>query len=149
MTGWEGRALPDFNLATLSGKRVQKSDILGKSSLIYFWFTGCPPCVKIAPILAELSKEYQSEEFAFLGINADDLLEISTDDETRRQYLSQQGIEFVNLNLDSETRKAFGSINVFPTIFFVTPEGTIYKHLINFQSRETLLQIIDSMLEMN
>lgn len=149
ITGWEGKPVPSFDLRTMDGGTYTESTLKGKNSLIYFWFTGCPPCVKIAPILAELSRTYQSRGFNFVGINADDVLEIGTDNESRKSYLEKAGLNFTALNLDNKTREAFGTINVYPTIFFVTKEGTVYKHFVNFQTRELLTETIESMLALN
>ncbi len=147
MTRWEGRSLPDFSVMTLDEEPLTRDQLLGHNCLVYFWFTGCPPCVKIAPILAELAVKYQPSGFAFYGFNADDVLEIGTSDESRRSYLRKQGIHFVNANLDDVTRQAFGNVNVYPTLFFANADGTIVRHLVNFQTRETLVAVIEQMLE--
>jgi hypothetical protein len=59
----------------------------------------------------------------------------------------KQGIRFANANLSPSARKAFGNINVYPTLFFVDSEGTIYRHLVNFQSKEKLVAIMEEMLD--
>jgi thiol-disulfide isomerase/thioredoxin len=148
-TGWEGNPVPSFSLRTFDGKEYNDSDLKGKNSLIYFWFTGCPPCVKIAPILAELSQKYQPKGFNFIGINADDVLDLGTSIESRKTYLSKVGIDFTALNLSDEVRKNFGTINVYPILFFVSKDGIIYKRLVNFQTRETLVETMESMLSLN
>jgi thiol-disulfide isomerase/thioredoxin len=147
VTQWEGMTLPDFEVKTLQDEVLARDQILGQNSLIYFWFTGCPPCVRIAPILAELAEKYESLGFRFYGLNADDVLEIGTDNKSRRSYLHKQGIHFLNGNLDSTTREAFGNVNVYPTLFFVNKDGIIVHHLVNFQNRSTLIEVIEQMLE--
>ena len=79
-------------------------------------------------------------------INADDILELDTTDESRLEYVRKQGLRFVNANLDQPARKAFGTVNLYPTLFFVKKDGTIYRHLVNFQSKEKLTAIIEEML---
>ena len=145
MAQWEGKPLPSFDLATLEGGRLRNTDLKGQNSLIYIWFTGCPPCVRIAPILAELADTYAGQGFKFFGINADDILELDTTNESRLEYVHKQGIRFVNANLDQPARKALGTINLYPTLFFVKKDGTIYRHLVNFQSKEKLTAIIEEM----
>ncbi len=146
MAQWEGKALPAFDLTTLEGGRLGNTDLKGHNSLVYIWFTGCPPCVRIAPILADLASEYANKEFKFAGLNADDILELDTTNESRLDYVNKQGIRFVNANLDQPARTAFGTINLYPTLFFVKKDGTIYRHLVNFQSKEKLVTIIEEML---
>jgi len=76
-------------------------------------------------------------------------LELETSNASRQAYLSKEGIDFVNLNLNREVREKFGSINVYPTLFFVRKDGTIYRHYVNFQSRERLVETIETMSTMN
>ena len=32
--------------------------LAGTPHLVYFWFTGCPPCVRTSPLLAELDRDF-------------------------------------------------------------------------------------------
>ncbi|HSR68493.1 MAG TPA: TlpA disulfide reductase family protein [Acidobacteriota bacterium] len=138
VTAWEGKALPDFELPTLDGETVSAQDLRGHGSLIYFWFTGCPPCVRIAPRLAKLDEMYRDKGLRIVGINADRVLDIQVSDQQRRSYLEKHGIRFVNAHLNRSVRQAFGGIQIFPTIFFADQEGTIVAHYINEQQYDTL-----------
>lgn len=136
-TQWEGRTAPVFELMDFDGRNFASEQLKGKPVLLYFWFTGCPPCVRIAPILSELHQTFR-DRIGFVGLNADDLLEIGTTRKSRKGYAEQQGLRFVQLELDIETRAAFGNVNIFPTLFVIDGEGVVRRHLINFQPRETL-----------
>ncbi len=146
MTHWEGRPLPEFSLPTLRGDVLKSTDLEGNPVVLYFWFSGCPPCARIAPILAQLNREYGPRGVKFVGFNADDLLGIGTDDDARRNYVEKEGIAFPVVLLDAATRRDFGQVNVFPTLFFVGRDGLIRRHLVNFQNRETLESIIKELL---
>ncbi len=145
MTRWEGQPLPEFSLPRLGGGTLESRDLKGHPVVLYFWFSGCPPCVRIAPILADLSKKYGARGVKFVGMNADDVLEIGTSDGARQQYVEREGIQFPVVNLDEATRLAFGQVNVFPTLFFADGQGVIRHHLINFQDRQTLDSILQGM----
>ncbi len=145
VTQWEGRDLPPFDLPTLDGEQVSSGHLKGRNSLIYFWFTGCPPCGRISPHLKELDEKYSGESFRIVGVNADKLLGLSTTDEQRRKYLAKYGIEFETLVLDESTRAAFGGINIFPTLFFADPDGRVVRHFINYQSMEALEGVVREM----
>lgn len=147
VTRWEGRTLPAFQVSTCDNKTLTDDQLLGHNSLIYFWFTGCPPCVKIAPVLSRLAQDYQSIGFKFYSFNADTLLEIETTKESRQSHNRHHGLRFINANLNKETLAAFGNVNVYPTLFFVDKDGVISRHFVNFQSRETLVEVIELMLE--
>ena len=142
ITQWEGQQIPAFELEKLGGGVLSSQGIGGKGALLYFWFTGCPPCVRIAPILAKLDEEYRSRGFRIVGLNADRVLEIETSEEQYKAYFAKNGAEYPNLHVDEATRAAFGNINVFPTLFFLNEDLTVVKHLLNYQDYETLEGII-------
>ncbi len=145
VTHWEGKPLPLFEVITFQGQKLTTSELIGKNVLIYFWFTGCPPCGKISPSLAELDGMYDDPELTILGLNADRTLGLSTDEIKRKKYLKRHGLNFVNAHLDDTTRQSFGSVNIFPTLFLVKADGMIFRHLINFQTRETLIGLIQEL----
>ncbi len=145
LAGWEGQTLPAFELESFDGSKFSSEMLRGHNSLVYFWFTGCPPCVRIAPLLSRLDAEYRPRGFRIVGLNADRVLEIDVSAEQREEYLKKHGTEYPNLHLDEKTRKAFGNVNVYPTLFFVDPSLTIRRHLLNFQDMETLESIVEEM----
>lgn len=147
VTQWEGQSLPEFELASFQNEQLSSNDLTGKNLLIYFWFTGCPPCIRIAPTLAELNRQYSTSNFQVIGFNADHVIEVNATDEQRKDYLQKSNLDFANVHLDQATREAFGNINVFPTLFFVASNGTIYRHMINYQDRETLENVIKALTE--
>jgi thiol-disulfide isomerase/thioredoxin len=147
VTQWEGQPVPEFSLTAMGGTQISSADLKGQNTLLYFWFTGCPPCVRIAPILSELDRDYRDKGFNTIGLNADRLLEIETTPDQVKEYLEKNNTRYPNLILTESTRQAFGSINVYPTLFFVDESGTIVKHLLNFQEREALEAVIQTMLK--
>lgn len=138
VSSWEGELLPDFKLTTLDGKPISSSDLRGSGSLVYFWFTGCPPCGRISPHLAKLDEMYGDKGFRILGVNADEVLGITADDKQRRDYLAKHDVQFVNAHLNESAREAFGGIQIFPTLFFADSSGNIVAHFINYQDFEVL-----------
>ena len=146
VTRWERQMLPGFELTTFGGEQLTNRDLMGHNVLLYFWFTGCPPCVRLAPILADLNRQHNSSNFRLIGVNADRVLELEVTDQERQSYLSEHDLDFLNVYLDPTAHRSFGNIQVFPTLFFVGPDGTIFRHLINYQSRETLQQILKELL---
>ena len=147
VTQWVGEPLPPFELSSFQDETFRPRDLKGKNLLIYFWFTGCPPCVRIAPILEQLNRKFSDSNFQVIGFNADRVLELEVTDQQRQDYLQDQDLNFVNLHVNQPTRQAFGNINVFPTLFFVDSNGTIFQHNINFQDQETLEDIIRELIQ--
>jgi len=131
--GLEGKMAPEFSLKGLDGGTVSLSSLRGSAVLVYFWFTGCPPCAQISPHLAALQSKYAGRKFRVLGLNADRVLEVPNEDADRAAYIREHGINFSNLHLDVETQKAYGDVSIFPTLFLVGPDGVIRRQWLNYQ----------------
>jgi thiol-disulfide isomerase/thioredoxin len=138
IAGWEGRPAPAFSATDYDGKPVGSAELAGRPHLLYFWFTNCPPCVRTSPLLAELDRSYAAKGFRIVGLNADRVLELPYGDEERRAYAKQQGLTFTLAQLTPEVQEAYGSVSVFPTMFFVDAKGTIVKHFVNQQDKTSL-----------
>jgi thiol-disulfide isomerase/thioredoxin len=138
ITGWEGRPAPAFATTTYDGRPLTSESLAGEPHLVYFWFTGCPPCVRTAPLLAELDREFASRGFRIVALNADRALELPTTDEERAAYAARSGWSFTLAYMTPEVQEAFGAVSVFPTMFFVNREGTVVRQFVNFQPKALL-----------
>lgn len=138
LTQWEGRPLPAFDLERFEGGRFSSQSLRGRPGLIYFWFTGCPPCVRIAPSLAQLDRKYGAEGFQTVGLNADRILGIEVSENQREAYLEKTGSKYPQLHLTEDVRAAFGNVNVYPTLFFFNRQGMVVRHLLNDQDQDAL-----------
>jgi cytochrome c biogenesis protein CcmG/thiol:disulfide interchange protein DsbE len=147
LAGWVGRAAPPLELEGWDGAPLAVGQGAGRPHLIYFWFSGCPPCVRSTPLLVELREQYAPRGFEILAVNADRVLEIPSDDQERAAYAEEQGIRFPLLHATPEALETYGSVSVFPTFFFVDAEGVIVAHGVNFQERAELEAAIEKALE--
>ena len=138
ITGWEGRTAPAFATTTYDRKPLTSDSLAGKPHLVYFWFTGCPPCMRTAPLLAELDREFAARGFRIVALNADRALELSYTDADRAAYAKKQGWSFTLAHMTPEVQEAYGTVSVFPTMFFVDRKGNIVRHFVNFQEKATL-----------
>jgi thiol-disulfide isomerase/thioredoxin len=138
LTGWEGRPIPPVTGVSFDGRETSLSDFAAKTVLLYVWFTNCPPCVKIAPELVEIQKQYGAGEFTVLGLNADRVLKLQYDDAYRAERAQKAGVNYPNLHLTDEVRAALGNVNIFPTLFLIDSSGKIVRHFVNFQDRQVL-----------
>ena len=69
----EGKPAPTFTLKTLDGKNnVALADLRGKTLLINFWASWCPPCIEETPDLAAAYKEIADPNVVFIGIGLQD-----------------------------------------------------------------------------
>jgi len=149
LTGWEGRSLPEINGERFAGGEATVADVMSAATLIYVWFTDCPPCVQISPVLQSLHEDFGDDGLTIVGLNADRVLKLPYEDADRTNHLERGGVTFENLHLTEEDRAALGNVNIFPTLFLSGSDGTITSHFVNFQPRETLEPAIRELLSGN
>ncbi|MBN9671937.1 TlpA disulfide reductase family protein [Roseibium aggregatum] len=63
---------PVLNVPDLAGAVHRIEDYRGKTVVVSFWATWCPPCRKELPTLAGLSRELAPDRFAVLAVNIGD-----------------------------------------------------------------------------
>ncbi len=63
---------PDFSATSLTGTTIKLSSYRGKTVVLNFWGSWCPPCRQEAPTLAVLAQQYRSQGVAFLGDDVGD-----------------------------------------------------------------------------
>ncbi len=69
-----GTKAPDFSLPDTEGKTVSLTDFAGKKALVVMFICNHCPFVKhLADELANLAKEYQAKDVAFVAINSNDV----------------------------------------------------------------------------
>lgn len=147
LAAWEGKPAPAFSIVDFGGQPVESSKLVGTPHLIYFWFTNCPPCTRTSPWLAELDAQYGPKGFKILGVNADQVLDLPYTDPQRAEYLRNAGVQFTNAHLTPAMQEDFGSVGVFPTMFFIDRKGTIVEHFVGFQERAVLDAALESTMK--
>jgi peroxiredoxin len=63
---------PDFTATSLTGATIDMSSYRGKTVVLNFWGSWCPPCRQEAPTLAVLAQQYHAQGVAFLGDDVGD-----------------------------------------------------------------------------
>ncbi len=69
----------------------------GKVTLVNFWATWCPPCVKEFPELVKLYKDYKDKDFNLIFVSLDDNSEVES---KLIPFLKKQGVDFTSYHAD-------------------------------------------------
>ena len=146
IAGWEGKRAPSFTVQLLDGSEFSLGQWKGKTHLVYFWFTYCPPCVKITPHLVSLQEQFETQNFSVIGLNADQVLELGYPESERRAYLTKHKINFPIAHLTQEVQESYGGIQLFPSLFLVDKDGMIRRHFVNYQDEATLKKAVEQIL---
>jgi thiol-disulfide isomerase/thioredoxin len=147
LAGWPGKDAPPFSLQQFDGRPFSSEELKGKNYLLYFWFSGCPPCVRISPHLVELQRRFANRNFTVVAVNADRFLELDTTDQQREAYIKKEGFDFPVLHLDKKMQQDYGNVNVYPTLFLVDSRGVIRKYYVSYQSLDILADDVTGLLK--
>lgn len=118
-----GEAAPDFLLETLSGETVRLSDLRGKTVVVNFWASWCPPCRQEMPEFQALFEERADD---------DDLTIIAIDftpEDTRaaaQQFVTEQSLTFpIALDTESGAVAQRYGVRGLPATFFIDRDGVV------------------------
>jgi thiol-disulfide isomerase/thioredoxin len=139
--------LPDFSATSISGKNWSNKNLLGKVTLISFWYIGCLPCMSEAPYLSALNDSMHDKNFQLISFaknNKNDLegflLNKSTSKDNTAQILRMAfnarinyevipGCEFGTVSApapnDCEYLNSKLGIQTYPTTIIVDKKGIV------------------------
>ena len=116
----EAAVAPEFTLPDLSGEAVTLSQFRGKTVVIDFWATWCPPCIFQVPELNKFwEANHEAGDVAVLGVAVD-----AEGASVVAPWVEEQGVQYPILIGSEELAKQFGALG-FPTLVIVKPDGTI------------------------
>ncbi|GAA0287330.1 thiol-disulfide isomerase/thioredoxin [Gracilibacillus halotolerans] len=129
-----GNLAPDFELETLDGETMALSDFQGKTVMINFWATWCPPCRAEMP---DMQKFHEDTDVVILAVNL-------TDSEARlidvRNFKDEYELTFPIL-LDTHVDVAnLYAIQPIPTTYIVDGNGVITYRAFGAMNYELMVQ---------
>ncbi|MFM7122631.1 MAG: TlpA family protein disulfide reductase [Fluviibacter sp.] len=68
----------DAQFTDSTGKPVNLAALRGKTIVINFWSTWCPPCVEEMPMFSDVQTAYKDKNVVFVGIAADQADNVKT-----------------------------------------------------------------------
>ena len=117
-----GQTVPPLSVQDLDGQPATLQSRPGKLLMINVWATWCAPCRHEMPSLQRLADTLGPDRLELVGLSVDH------DDHVVREYLIEQKIRFPSF-LDRQFASVNGvlGVRVFPSTFFVGPDGTLLK----------------------
>jgi thiol-disulfide isomerase/thioredoxin len=110
---------PELALTDIHGKPVSLSEAKGKTVLLDFWTTWCPPCRQDAPALDKLYEKYAGKDLLIVGIS------VNEDRAIVEKFLSEHPHDFpVALTTENDMPRPY-QIGVFPTYIVIDKDGSV------------------------
>lgn len=133
--------LPSFRLEdVVTGKEIDSRSFKGKSLLITFFATWCPPCLQEIPGLIRLQDEYGKKRFSVVGFSVDQEKGVV------QELIAKKGINYPVMMADNAITRQFGGVYGVPTSFLVNGNGTIVKQYPGYVSHADLVRDINQIL---
>ncbi len=142
-----GKPAPSGTFTVADGTEADLASFKGKTILVNYWATWCPPCEKEMPSLGALQAARGSEAFEVVAISIDS----DEDVEFARQRLTELGaanITFRHAPLDRGDIVYGADVQGFPTTILYGPDGTELARLSGEADWSSLeaVQFIDAAL---
>ena len=134
--------MPSFSLPdAVSGATVNNTKFTGKTLLITFFATWCPPCMQEVPTLIELQQQFSKADFSVVGLSVDE-----GGPKTVAKFIQNRSINYPVLMADAATARNFGGVVGIPTSFLVDKDGNVVKKYPGYVPHTVLEQDIKKIM---
>jgi len=114
-----GKPAPDFTATDIHGQPLTLSAFRGRTVLLDFWTTWCPPCRADGAALAKLHRKYGERELTIIGIS------VSEERAVVEKFLKEHPHGFAMvLTTENEMPRPY-QIRVFPTYIVIDQSQTL------------------------
>lgn len=123
----KGQVAPDFELLSIKGDKWKLSDFRGKTVILNFWASWCPPCKAEIP---EMQKFYENNRNNNVEILAVNLTNSERSPDAVKDFVKDKGMTF-NILLDQQGEISnLYSVMTIPTSYIIDKNGVIRdKHI--------------------
>jgi peroxiredoxin len=124
-----------FSLTSMDGRTYSLEALRGKTVLLNFWATWCPPCRKEMPDMEALYRRFREKGLVVLAVSDEDR-------ETVAGFLAKQNYTFpVLLDPGRKTADAF-SVEGIPKSFIFDPQGRLVAEAMDMRTERQFLDLL-------
>ncbi len=118
-----GKSMPSFSLPdVVTGDTVNSKAFDGKTLLVTFFATWCPPCMQEIPDLISLQSEYAEKGFSVVALSVD-----QGGVGVVKKLVEKRSINYPVLLANGSTARDFGGVVGIPTSFLINSKGLVVK----------------------
>ena len=131
----------DVPFTDLEGREARLPCQGHKVLVVNFWATWCGPCKIEAPHLAQIAREYKDRGVVVVGVSFD----VATP-KSLQPAVTALGISYPVLVGGAEQVLERTGIDGIPATLIISADGTVYRKLVGYHTREELLAPITELL---
>lgn len=125
----------DAQFTDAAGKPVDLTTLRGKTLVINFWSTWCPPCVEEMPMFSEAQTAYKDKNVVFVGIAADQADNV-------KAFLKKTPVDYtivVGGQQSIDLSRTLGNrYDAVPFTLMISPQGNITSRHFGIYTRKDL-----------
>ena len=108
----------------IQGPALDASALKGKTVVVTFFASWCPPCVHEFKVLKQVRAQYDPAEVALVAVNVFEELGAGNDELRLKRFLKRADPGISVIMGDKTIRDAFGGVDRIPTLVVHDPSGT-------------------------
>jgi thiol-disulfide isomerase/thioredoxin len=118
------KPVPALSIPDLAGRTISSADWVGKTTIVNFWATWCPPCIKEIPDFIALQAKY-ADHLRIIGFSIDE-----GPAEQVRAFVAEHGMNYPVAIAGPDVAPKFGGVYGIPTTFVIDAQGrVVQKHV--------------------
>ena len=132
-----GDLVPNVRMVNLEGKPVSLNGLRGKTVVLNFWATWCPPCRNEMPMLESVAKEYQDKNVVIVGLDVGEAAERVQVAVTELGVTYPIWLNGINTNSSQAVFQEFGGVGL-PTTVLIDKNGILRARQIGELNRASV-----------
>ncbi len=134
-----GELAPDFHITSLQGDQVALQELAGRTVVLDFWATWCPPCRASVSELKDLTKKYPGR-LVLISVSAD------SDERAWQEFVSKHEMTWHQYRDSNHQILDLFGVNAFPTYMVIDGDGVIQQRIVGMNPQETIVHRLKSYL---
>jgi len=132
---------PEARFVTLGGESFTTSQLRGKVTVVNFWATWCPDCMKEMPRMIEAHRRFAPRGYETIAV--------AVRDHPNRvaAYAQKEKLPFkVALDTTDEVSRSFGDVQITPTTFVIDKQGRMVRRFVGEPDWQEFDRVVEKAL---
>jgi thiol-disulfide isomerase/thioredoxin len=137
----------DFNLTSVTGEPMAKTQWKGKLLVVDVWGTWCGPCRLGLPHLIELQEKFREKGVQIVGLNVENEETVAEQLETVKAAIKEFRINYPCALIDNDFLESIPEFQGFPTTLLIDGTGRVRLRMVGVLSPIRLQTAVNILLE--